>query len=141
MKLTLWNSKLKKGSNSPPGQLVKMLWRLIIALLLLSVRFNWSRRNPSLFYSIGITLYMPRSYHLTYIYLLSDQIMWPQHLKSYLCILLKKNRNPPAILMLSTITSNNIKNIRILESIFRFLKELFWKHKWYSLEVYWTNFL
>ena len=49
---------------------------------------------------------MPRSYHLTYIYLLSIRVLWSQHLKSYLYILGKKTKNPPETLMLTNLSSN-----------------------------------
>ena len=40
-------------------------------------------RQIYLFYSIGITLHMSSSYHPTYVYLLSIQVLWSRHLKSY----------------------------------------------------------
>ena len=41
-------------------------------------------RQIYLFYSFGVTLYMSSAHRSTYIYLLSIQVLWSRHLKSYL---------------------------------------------------------
>ena len=66
-----------------------------------------SVRIFSLFHSIGVTLHMPRSYHFTYIYLLSIRGLQPRHLKGYLCILIKTRKSSISSLISSLIPSNN----------------------------------
>ena len=98
----LWNFKLKKRSNSPLGHLVKDVTVrsksiIIIALMYASIDLEEIQcvRQIYLFYSIGVTLHMSSSYHPTYIYLISIQVLWSRHLKSYLSILGENQSYPP----------------------------------------------